>query len=87
MTEIPQEVQDQMDAICRAVATGEIAVMECTHHETGEPAYVLCAARETYLGQSTTAYDVMPITILDGRNPYEFVVPPNPFTTVTEETH
>ena len=86
MAEIPQDVQDQMDAICRAVATGEIAVMECTHHETGEPVYVLCAFREEDLGQEAS-YHVMPITTLDGRDPYEFVVPPQPFTTNTEEMH
>ena len=86
MADIPQDVQDQMEAICRAVATGEIAVMECTHAETKEPAYVLCAVREQDLGQET-AYAVMPIATLDGRDPYEFVVPPTPFTTITEEMH
>ena len=86
MTNIPEEVQDQMDAICRAVATGEIALLECVHHETGEPAYVLCAVRERDLGDQT-AYDVTPITTLDGRDPYEFTVPPAPFESFTEEMH
>ena len=87
-THIPQPVQDQMDAICRAVITGEIAVMECTHHETNEPVYVLCAVRQ-YERDNETHYNVMPIAVLDGTDPYEFVVPPAPFTHIqtTEEMH
>lgn len=86
MTDIPEDVTEQMEAIVRAVHDNEIAVMQCSHHETGEPVYVLCAVR-SHEHDGEVHFDVMPITTLDGRDPYEFAVPPTPFTHLTAETH
>lgn len=84
-TEVPAAVIEQLEAIVIAAHKNELAVLTCTHHETGEPVYTLCAVHEN---EEDKTYNVAPIAALDGADPYEFVVPPKPFThDKTKEIH
>lgn len=62
------------DALQRAFATGDAALMECQLVATGEPVAVICAANRLADGDVEFA----PFAMMFQGNPYETLNPPDP---------
>ncbi|MGQ3231184.1 MAG: DUF6117 family protein [Blastomonas fulva] len=72
---IPKHVRSNFDTLVRAARAGDLALMECTAADSGEPRYVLCAA-----GCTHSAFVMTPFGHLASGNPYEAYIPsPDPF--------
>lgn len=57
--------------LLRAAESGDLALVECTDVETGEPRYVICA-----VGRKDGDYVITPFGHLHDGNPFEAYRPP-----------
>lgn len=68
---IPDHARTNFKILLRAVADGNLALMECTDTATGEPHYVIAA-----VGQDRRGIVMTPFGHLADGNPYDAYVPP-----------
>ncbi len=68
---IPEHVRTNFDTLLQAAQAGDLALMECTAAESGEPRYVLCA-----VGRSGSSVVMTPFGHLAPGNPYAADIPP-----------
>ena len=68
---IPDYARTNFNTLLRAVASGDLALLECTDAATGEPRYVLCA-----VGRDSGDYVMTPFGHLAPGNPYDAYLPP-----------
>lgn len=69
---IPESYQRNFDTLKRAALAGDLALMECTDADTGEPRYVVCAVGRAKNGD----YALTPFGHLCDGNPFDAYVPP-----------
>lgn len=69
---IPDHARANFQALLRAAANGNLALMECADFETGETRYVICA-----VGRDDGDYVFTPFGHLADGDPYEAYTPPN----------
>ena len=68
---IPDYARTNFNTLLRTVASGDLALLECTDAATGEPRYVLCA-----VGRDSGDYVMTPFGHLAPGNPYDAYLPP-----------
>jgi Family of unknown function (DUF6117) len=68
---IPEYARANFDALLRAAACGDLALVECADAISGEPRYVLSA-----VAWDGTDYVITPFGHLAPGNPYEAYEPP-----------
>jgi hypothetical protein len=68
---IPEHTRTNFDTLVRAAQAGDLALIECTAADSGEPRYVLCA-----VGGTNTAFVITPFGHLAPGNPYDAYIPP-----------
>lgn len=69
---IPKGHKTNFETLQRASDNGDLALMECTDRETGEPVYVVCAVYRDEQG----FYNTVPMARMFDGNPYEQLRPP-----------
>jgi len=60
-----------LETILRAGENGDLCIMEYTERETGETAFLLCAA-----GWDGEGYEITPLARMIDGNPFELFTPP-----------
>ena len=70
---IPDYIRANFQTLLRAVADGNLALIESADAATGEPRYVICA-----VGRDGTDFMFAPFGHLADGNPYDAYVPPAP---------
>jgi len=60
------------ETLLRAAKAGDLALVECTSIETGEPVFVICSVHV-----SDGEYVMTPLAKMFDGNPYEEVAPPS----------
>lgn len=68
---IPDAYRRNFQTLLQAAENGDLALMECTDAQTGEPRYVICA-----VGRDGSDYLFTPLGHLHDGNPFEAYVPP-----------
>lgn len=68
---IPDTYAKNFLTLLRAAEHGDLALMECTDAQTGEPRYVICA-----VGREGSDYLFTPFGHLHDGNPFEAYLPP-----------
>lgn len=68
---IPEHHARTFQTLLRAVANGDLALLECSDAMTGEPRFVICA-----VGREEDAFVLAPFGHLQDGNPFEAYVPP-----------
>ena len=69
---IPDHARANFESLLRAAADGNLALLECTDAENGEPRYVICA-----VGRDGTDFLFTPFGHLANGNPIDAYVPPS----------
>jgi hypothetical protein len=70
---IPDHARANFQALLRAAADGNLALIECADATTGEALYVICA-----VGRDSVDFMFMPFGHLANGNPYDAYGPPSP---------
>lgn len=68
---IPDPYRRNFQTLLQAAEQGDLALMECTDAQTGEPRYVICA-----VGRDGSDYLFTPFGHLHDGNPFEAYLPP-----------
>jgi hypothetical protein len=68
---IPDAFRRNFSTLLRAAESGDLALVECTDAETGEPRYVICA-----VGREGGDYVMTPFGHLHDGNPFDVYRPP-----------
>jgi hypothetical protein len=68
---VPAGHRANLDTICEAATNGDLAVLEVTRKDNGEPAYLLVA-----VGWDGNEYVIAPLAQLFDGDPYEQFVGP-----------
>ncbi|MDE1918837.1 MAG: hypothetical protein KGH96_22535 [Sphingomonadales bacterium] len=68
---IPDGHRANFNTLLHAAKQGDLALMECTDAQTGEPRYVICA-----VGRECGDYLFVPFGHLHDGDPYEAYLPP-----------
>lgn len=68
---IPDAFRQNFSTLLRAAESGDLALVECTDAETGEPRYVICA-----VGREGSDYVITPFGHLHDGNPFDAYLPP-----------
>lgn len=74
---IPEGQRKNFDTLMRACKDGNVALMECTNAETGNPVFVICASNTIWDEEKNEpSYEFIPVAKMFDGNPYEEVDPP-----------
>ncbi len=74
---IPEVHQKNFDTLMRACKDGNVALMECTDAETGNPVFVICASNMSWDEEKNEpSYEFIPVAKMFDGDPYEEVNPP-----------
>lgn len=68
---IPDAFRQNFSTLLQAAEAGDLALVECTDAETGEPRYVICA-----VGREGGDYVITPFGHLHDGNPFDAYRPP-----------
>lgn len=70
---ITQAEKKNFDEMCRAIESGDVALMECTLKEDGKRVAVVCA----HFVDEDGMHNMVPFARLFEENPYDILVPPD----------
>ena len=76
---IPEPYRHNFQTLLRVAADGNLALMECSDAESGDPRYVICA-----VGRAEGDYVMTPFGHLHDGNPFEAYLPPDGGGTIAQ---